>query len=296
MRIETTSPVRCSRRTHNGDRVSVHYRGTLQSDGSEFDASYNRGDPFSFVLGKGQVIKGWDQGLLDMCIGEERRLTIPPALGYGDRAMGAAIPAGSTLSTCMAGYIRCSTLTVFAVFDTKLMGIAGVRAEEQPLTSSVAASLPATTTVQASTVPVKIPSPTAAPGAGSPGGPKDDDDNNEAECRLLGPFAILIQGALGILALFSLVWKRHRERPRRPLKIWAFDASKQVFGSVLLHLANLFMSMLSSGSFDVAAKAKEAAASVQDGETKTPNPCSFYLLNLGIDVSCRPVSARKEYY
>ncbi|KAJ9648716.1 hypothetical protein H2201_004687 [Coniosporium apollinis] len=246
LRIETTLPVGCSRRTHNGDKVSVHYRGTLQSDGSEFDASYNRGDPFSFVLGKGQVIKGWDQGLLDMCIGEERRLTIPPALGYGDRAMGSKIPAGSTL-----------------VFDTKLMGIQG----------SVG-------------TPAATPLPTPAPeAAGSPGGPKDGDDVPDAECHLLGPFAIFVQGALGILALLSLVWKRHRERPRRPLKIWGFDVSKQVFGSVLLHLANLFMSMLSSGGFDVAAKAKEAAASVQEGQSKTPNPCSFYLLNLAIDTT-----------
>lgn len=52
------------------------YKGTLQSDGSKFDSSYDRGQPFSFVLGKHRVIKGWDQGLLDMCIGEARTLTI----------------------------------------------------------------------------------------------------------------------------------------------------------------------------------------------------------------------------
>lgn len=93
------------------------------------------------------------------------------------------------------------------------------------------------------------------------------------ECRLLGPFALFIQAALGALALLSLVYKRWRERPQRPLKIWAFDASKQVFGSVLLHIANLFMSMLSSGELTLKAGDYQA------------NPCSFYLLNLAIDVS-----------
>ncbi|KAH6659939.1 vacuolar membrane protein-domain-containing protein, partial [Truncatella angustata] len=85
-------------------------------------------------------------------------------------------------------------------------------------------------------------------------------------CRLLGPFALLVQLALGGLALLSLVYKRWRERPQRPLKIWAFDASKQVVGSVLVHLANVFMSML-------------------DDEPYVPNPCSFYLLNLAIDTT-----------
>lgn len=93
------------------------------------------------------------------------------------------------------------------------------------------------------------------------------------ECRLLGPFALIVQGALGALALLSLVYKRWRERPQRPLKIWAFDASKQVFGSVLLHIANLLMSMLSSGQL-----------TVKPGDYQA-NPCSFYLLNLAIDVS-----------
>lgn len=87
----------CSRKTQRGDSISVHYRGTLASDGTEFDASYNRGTPLDFTVGKGQVIKGWDEGLLDMCIGDKRKLTIPPEFGYGERAMG-PIPAGSTLS------------------------------------------------------------------------------------------------------------------------------------------------------------------------------------------------------
>ncbi len=74
----------------------MHYRGTLAADGTEFDASYNRGTPLDFTVGKGQVIKGWDEGLLDMCIGDKRVLTIPPEFGYGDRSMG-PIPGGSTL-------------------------------------------------------------------------------------------------------------------------------------------------------------------------------------------------------
>ena len=91
----------CGRKTQRGDSISVHYRGTLASDGSEFDASYNRGKPLDFTVGKGQVIKGWDEGLLDMCIGDKRTLTIPPEFGYGERAMG-PIPAGSTLSKSFA--------------------------------------------------------------------------------------------------------------------------------------------------------------------------------------------------
>ncbi|TVY34142.1 FK506-binding protein [Lachnellula occidentalis] len=106
--IEVTRAVECERKSQKGDKVSVHYKGTLASDGSKFDASYDRGTPLSFVVGNGQVIKGWDDNLLGMCIGEKRTLTIPPAFGYGDRAMG-PIPAKSTL-----------------IFETELMGIDGV--------------------------------------------------------------------------------------------------------------------------------------------------------------------------
>lgn len=95
------------------------------------------------------------------------------------------------------------------------------------------------------------------------------------ECDLLGPFALVIQGSLGALALLSLVYKRWRERPQRPLKIWAYDASKQVVGSMLLHIANLLMSMLSSG---------QLAVPLASAGAFQANPCSFYLLNLAIDV------------
>ncbi|KAI9206487.1 putative FK506-binding protein 2 [Polychytrium aggregatum] len=87
----------CTRKSKKGDTLSMHYTGTLFSTGKKFDSSLDRNSPFDFVLGAGQVIKGWDQGLLDMCIGEKRRLVIPPQLGYGDRGAGASIPPGSTL-------------------------------------------------------------------------------------------------------------------------------------------------------------------------------------------------------
>lgn len=111
------------------------------------------------------------------------------------------------------------------------------------------------------------------------------------ECQLLGPFAIIVQGALGLLALTALVYKRWRERPQRPLKIWFFDASKQVVGSVLVHIANLLMSMLSSGQFSIALDPASVASRgiqrrmVDSHGNYKPNPCSFYLLNLAIDVS-----------
>jgi FK506-binding protein 2 len=97
LKTEVVTPAECSRKTKAGDKINVHYRGTLESDGSEFDASYNRGQPLSFTVGQGQVIKGWDQGLLDMCPGEKRKLTIQPAWAYGSRGAG-PIPANSVLS------------------------------------------------------------------------------------------------------------------------------------------------------------------------------------------------------
>lgn len=87
----------CTRVTQNGDMLEMHYTGKLYSDCSTFDSSLERDEPFKFQLGKGQVIKGWDDGLKAMCVGEKRKLTIPSDLGYGDSGSGAQIPGGSTL-------------------------------------------------------------------------------------------------------------------------------------------------------------------------------------------------------
>lgn len=112
-------------------------------------------------------------------------------------------------------------------------------------------------------------------------------DEEPGECELLGPFAILVQIALGALALSSLVFKRWRERPQRPLKIWFFDVSKQVVGSVLVHIANVFMSMLTSGHFSVQVEPVVTTGRllVRSDDEYTPNPCSSYLLNLAIDTT-----------
>ncbi|KAK3217471.1 hypothetical protein GRF29_1g3184066 [Pseudopithomyces chartarum] len=112
LKTEVTEAVECKRPTKAGDGIQVHYRGTLESDGSEFDASYNRGQPLGFTVGKGQVIKGWDQGLLGMCPGEKRKLTIQPDWAYGSRGAG-PIPANSVL-----------------IFETELVSIDGVGKDE----------------------------------------------------------------------------------------------------------------------------------------------------------------------
>lgn len=83
-----------------GQRVTVHYTGWLDDNGQpgrKFDSSVDRGAPFSFTVGIGQVIKGWDEGVAMMCVGEKRRLIIPASLGYGARGAGGIIPGNATL-------------------------------------------------------------------------------------------------------------------------------------------------------------------------------------------------------
>src|SRR5580658_5920764 len=75
----------------SGSKVAVHYVGVAFSTGEEFDASWNRGEPFRFTLGRGHVIPGWDQGVAGMRVGGRRKLTIPSAMAYGARGAGAAI-------------------------------------------------------------------------------------------------------------------------------------------------------------------------------------------------------------
>ena len=88
-----------------GQTVTVHYVGTL-TDGTKFDASRDRGQPFSFVIGRSQVIQGWDEGVMGMKVGGTRKLTIPPDLGYGARGAGGVIPPNATL-----------------VFEVELLGV-----------------------------------------------------------------------------------------------------------------------------------------------------------------------------
>ncbi|XP_017748280.1 PREDICTED: peptidyl-prolyl cis-trans isomerase FKBP2 isoform X1 [Rhinopithecus bieti] len=86
----------CPIKSRKGDVLHMHYTGKLE-DGTEFDSSLPQNQPFVFSLGTGQVIKGWDQGLLGMCEGEKRKLVIPSELGYGERGAPPKIPGGATL-------------------------------------------------------------------------------------------------------------------------------------------------------------------------------------------------------
>ncbi len=105
LKVETTKPGTGDRVTKNGDTIAMQYTGTL-TDGTKFDSSYDRNQPFEFTLGAGMVIKGWDQGLVGMKVGEKRRLTIPASLGYGAQGAGGVIPPNATL-----------------IFDTELVSI-----------------------------------------------------------------------------------------------------------------------------------------------------------------------------
>jgi FKBP-type peptidyl-prolyl cis-trans isomerase len=79
-----------------GTRVRVHYTGTL-TNGTKFDSSYDRNEPYALTVGAGEVIQGWDEGLQGMKVGGKRKLTVPSDLGYGERGRGTAIPPGATL-------------------------------------------------------------------------------------------------------------------------------------------------------------------------------------------------------
>ena len=80
-----------------GDKLKMHYKGTLASNGKKFDSSYDRGQPFSFKIGKGDVIKGWDEGVMEMSLGEKAILHISPDYGYGDQGAGGVIPPNASL-------------------------------------------------------------------------------------------------------------------------------------------------------------------------------------------------------
>jgi len=89
-------PEACEVKVKRSDLLTMHYTGTLE-DGTKFDSSVDRNEPFQFQIGIGQVIKGWDEGIVGMCVGEKRKLIVPPELGYGDQGAGEVIPGGATL-------------------------------------------------------------------------------------------------------------------------------------------------------------------------------------------------------
>lgn len=292
LQVDITNHVFCSHPSAKGDTVKVHYSLKVFGSDDVIESTFEK-KPFSFMVGLGQVIEGWDQGMLNMCPGETRTLTIPPQLAYGEKGSG-DIPEDSTL-----------------IFETEMLAIYGHRqksistwhppaptllAINTTMTQSNGSLYVSQTTVE--TVTATAP-PTPAwpiPGAVLPTGaldsadrvaggqsPKEQAEAEENQCKLLGPFALLVQGALGVLALLTLVFKRYRESPKRQWKVWFFDVAKQVTGSVILHLINLLMSELGAGSLEN--KVAEVGSKVQDEEGRKPNPCSFYLLNLAIDTT-----------
>lgn len=290
LQVDITNHVFCSHPSAKGDTVKVNYRLKVFGSDDVIEETFGK-KPFTFMVGKGMVIQGWDQGMLNMCPGETRTLTIPPDLAYGSKGSG-DIPEDATL-----------------VFETEMLAIYGYRQKSvstwvpKPVPTAINATMTQTngsvyttqTTIE--TILATAP-PTPAwpiPGMVVPTATLDSADRvagtspteqaaaEENQCKLLGPFALLVQGALGVLALLTLVFKRYRESPKRPWRVWFFDVAKQVTGSVILHLINLMMSELGAGNLEN--KVAEVGNQVQDDEGRKPNPCSFYLLNLAIDVS-----------
>ncbi|AQZ14034.1 FPR2 (YDR519W) [Zygosaccharomyces parabailii] len=96
----------CNERAFPGDIVDVHYTGYFRDNNKQFDSSYSRGKPISFTLGSGQVIYGWDQGLIGTCVGEERKIQIPSKFAYGENGIPGVIPPNADM-----------------VFDVKLVSV-----------------------------------------------------------------------------------------------------------------------------------------------------------------------------
>lgn len=291
LQVNITNHVFCSHPSEKGDTVRVHYSLKIFGSDDIIETTFEK-KPFVFMVGLGHVIKGWDQGMLNMCPGETRTLTIPPGLAYGEKGAGDDIPENSTL-----------------VFETEMLAIYGHKQKSVstwvpvPVPTAINATVtqsngsvfttPSTIMTVTATAPPTphwpIPGATGAVATGAfnsadrvEGSPKEQAAE-ENQCKLLGPFALLVQGALGLLALLTLVFKRFRESPKRPWRVWFFDVAKQVIGSIILHLINLLMSELGAGNLEN--QVAEIGSQTQDEEGRKPNPCSFYLLNLAIDVS-----------
>ncbi|PHH55856.1 Vacuolar membrane protein YPL162C [Ceratocystis fimbriata CBS 114723] len=230
-------------------------------------------------------------------------------LGLSDTASGTAAAPSSFSSPLSSSLLITSSSAVAAAtsasptpqdFSTTASPVFSLNTTTTTTTTTISAVTTTSTTATmglsmstVSTITADISS-TTAPTASSTnsGGGSSLLMQKPGDCELLGSFALFVQLALGALAMMSLVWKRYRERPQRPVKIWFFDASKQVFGSVLVHSANVFMAMLTSGRFSVKLQPRTMyhmrsmlMRRDDDPEAYQPNPCSWYLLNLAVDTT-----------